>query len=129
MAKFRLLLSRFKIPKAYHKTLEKMLTNKESGIYVFDDDGLIIATNRRKDIEEPIRATVRSGSLIDKYPRGVAITQPGIIILTDESMSKGFVEVAKFIEAFNKEIYASRYEKARRNGVNRRQDKNNGGAD
>lgn len=128
-AKLRLILSRFKMPKKYYLQLEKMLENKDSGIYVFSEDGVLIATNKRKSAEEPIRATVRADRLLDKYPRGIAVSVDGAKMLTDESLSDAFTNVVKAIEAFNKEIYASRYEKARRNGVSRRQDKNNGGAD
>ena len=129
MTKFRLLMSRFKIPKGYHKTLEKMMTTTVWGIYNFDEDGVLIATTKRNSTDDPIRATVRGEALIDRYPRGVAVTTDGATILTDESMSDGLVEVVKFIDSWNKEIYASRYEKARRNGVNREQHKSDNSTD
>lgn len=105
------------------------MTNASHGIYNFQEDGVIISTSKRKSTDEPILATVRAERLLDKYPIGIAVTIDGATILQDASMSKGLVEVVRFINAWNKEIYASRNEKARRNNPNRRNDKGNNSAD
>lgn len=121
MAKYRLLMSRFKIPKAYHKTLETILTNLKGEIYVFSTDGYIIATSTRKFNTMPIRASVRSSDIVERFPRGVAVTTDGIKIIEGEGKaSKGFIEVMKFLNEFNKEAHARSNPQARRNGVNQR---------
>lgn len=129
MAKFRLLMSRFAIPKGYHKTLEIMMTSLKGEIYVFSDDGFIIATSARKYNTLPIRATVRNGNIVEQFPRGVAVTVDGINILVDKEASKGFIEVVKFIVEFNKEAYARSNPESRRNGIDRKQHKSDDSTD
>lgn len=127
-ARVRLFMSQFKMSKPYYLQLEKMLENKEHGIYVFQDDGLLINTAKRQDVEQGIRATVRGNILNDNFPRGVAVTDDGIKLIEDK-VSADFINVMKVLTAFNKEFYARSYTKTRRNNSNWGGHRSDSGAD
>ena len=127
-ARVRLFMSQFKMKKPYYLQLEKIFENKDGGIYVFNDDGLIIATVKRQDVEQGIRASVRGNLIADNYPRGVAVTEDGIKLI-QEKVSGDFINVMKTITAFNKEFYARGYTKARRDNSNWGRHRSNTGSD
>jgi hypothetical protein len=105
-----------------------ILEKTDGAIYNFSDDGVIVATTKRKAPEDAVRCTVRSALIVDRYPRGIAITEAGIALM-DESFSDSFLSVMKCIDAFNKEAYASRNAKIRRNGVDWRKHKSDDSSD
>jgi hypothetical protein len=116
-ARVRLFMSQFKMKKPYYLQLEKLFENKDSGIYLFNDDGLLIATTKRQDVEQGIRASVRGNIIAENFPRGVAVTEDGIKLIEDK-VSVDFINVMKTITAFNKEFYARGYTKTRRDNSN-----------
>lgn len=127
-AKVRLFMSQFKMKKGYYLQLEKIFENKDSGVYNFQDDGLIIATTKRQDVEQGIRASARGNIIEEKYPRGMAITEDGIKLM-EGIASEDFINVMKTITAFNKEFYARSYTKNRRTNSNWGQHRDSSGSD